>query len=210
MKEREQEDSREHQGIPGPGCLQYPISSLSLLGLESRIPSWPCREGYRPWSWTVAWACRDVMWQLLATPNNCSLPTTLCRELPVPSSSGCPPFLEYRCLWPSSTPCPELPVTSAASKLSLWLVCRIHYSVSMFFPASEVCIKVLVCWCPLLGSRCSCAFLLLNVLYCTCLRFWAEMNVHIQSARFNEKQDYLLQEINISFVFAVSQIVCIE
>lgn len=36
------------------------------------------------------------------------------------------------------------------------------------------------------------------------------MNVHIQSARFNEKQDYLLQEINISFVFAVSQIVCIE
>lgn len=74
-------------------------------------------------------------------------------------------------------------------RLLISLLYCIHYSVSVFFPASEVGLEAFVCWCPLLCSYCSCEFSPLNILYCPFMGFWkrTEVNVCIQSTRFNEK-----------------------
>lgn len=77
-------------------------------------------------------------------------------------------------------------------RLLLSVLCCIRYSVSIFFPASEVWLEAFVCWCLLLCSYCSCEFSPLNILYCPFMGFWkrTEVNICIQSTRFNEKRDF--------------------
>lgn len=123
------------------------------------------------------------------------LSTTLFNWSPAPSMSGCPAFLEDSRLWPPCLSLLQPPLQSQTVALSA-LLCLLQ------------CVCILPGFWSLAGSFCllvssywSCEFSPLNILYCPFIGFWkrAEVNICVQSARFNEKRDYLLQEINISF-----------
>lgn len=92
------------------------------------------------------------------------LSTTLFNWSPAPSISE-----HLACLWPL---CLSLVQPLYRPRLLLSLICCTHCNVSIVFPASKVWLKVLVCWCLLLCSHCSCEFSPLNILYCPFVGYW--------------------------------------